>query len=101
MSQDFALSELKAYTIFISETAKHIDSAKECFGECDEVDPVDREHFALLFHRIKGGAGMFGHQDVYELSGKVENLLLAEMEDNLGEVKELIEQLDSLWNQMD
>ena len=65
----------KAYRIFRDELAKHLHSFDAFLERAKQGKVPEARKFSSVFHTIKGGAGFFGLTEIYEISGRLEDLL--------------------------
>ena len=94
--------QTKAYPIFVSEVRKHLAKLSEVFASV-EVPPEEvLKESRIAAHRIKGGAGFFGLEDLGKSAANLEQLLLVPKisREHLSLVKQQLGNLSALADKM-
>lgn len=64
-----------AFTIFVNEMEKHLSETRVIFSHESLPTVPELQDARNRFHKIKGGAGFFGLEDIEETASKIENIL--------------------------
>lgn len=97
LRQQFPLSST-AYRIFVDELVSHIRAVHEAVEQEELVFEEQRiAEASECCHKIKGGAGLFGLNDLAHVATRLEAAMLQPLEHlqaELSEVRELIAELE-------
>ncbi len=94
--------QTKAYPIFVSEVKKHFAKLSEVFSLADSPSEEVFKECRIAAHRIKGGAGFFGLEELGKSAANLEQLLLAPSlsKEDLALIKEQVGALGALAGRM-
>ncbi len=83
---------LKAYKIFVAELQKQRAYIEDLQQRKAHLSSEESEELRIIFHRIKGGGGFFGLQELSKAAGMLEDKVLTGCV-NLDTIQELIKVL--------
>ncbi len=64
--------QTKAYSIFYAEIIKQLVSLEQFFAARRDVSELELDQARVMFHRIKGGSGFFGLNELGHVAGLLE-----------------------------
>ena len=67
-----------AYRIFVDELCRYCENARQHLSQEGALETQVRRDLAAAFHKVKGGAGFFGLEDLRRISGELEDLLMSQ-----------------------
>ena len=65
-----------AYKLFFGELQNHISKAGQILAPERQPSDSELKQVGASFHTVRGGAGFFGLNEIAEISGRIEDLLL-------------------------